>query len=187
MTTPPMTDQQLIDFSGEHLMHELTMFWELAEILPGMHASTETSAFLESFCIHLRSLIDFFYREGRLDDVTAADFLDGTTTWKQVVPPTLTAARGRADKELSHLTQSRITGKSPQKAWDTAALLKEIGAVARDFATKASAKKLHHKVVEFLNQPASEVRIWIGDNVQRSNVASHVVSSTSVSAGKPTI
>jgi hypothetical protein len=189
MTNPAMTDQQLIDFSREHLLHELTMFWELAEILPVREASTETSAFVESYCVHLRSLIDFFYREGIKDDVTAQDFLDATTTWKPAEPAILTTAHERANKELSHLTQSRISGRPPEKAWDTTALLKEIGAIAQDFATKASAKKVHPKVGEFLKLPANEVRIWIGDNVPRSNVASQVVSSTfgSVSTLTPII
>jgi hypothetical protein len=40
MTTPAMTDPQLIDYSGEHLMHELSMLWELAEILPQRKQST---------------------------------------------------------------------------------------------------------------------------------------------------
>ena len=42
---------------------------------------------------------------------------------------------------------------------------------------------------EFLKLPANEVRIWIGDNVPRSNVASQVVSSTfgSVSTLTPII
>lgn len=48
-----MTDQKLIAYSGEHLMHELSMLWELADILPKRKASTETSAFVESFGIHL--------------------------------------------------------------------------------------------------------------------------------------
>lgn len=182
-----MTDQQLIDYSGEHLLHELTMFWELAEILPGRAASTETSAFLESFCVHLRNLIDFFYRKGRLDDVTAEDFLDPTTKWKPAEPATLTAAHKRADKELSHLTQSRISGSPTHKSWDTAELLTEIGATAREFANRASPKKLDPRVVEFLKQPANEVRKWITNNAQRSNVASQVVTSTWPPPGKSTI
>lgn len=86
MTTPPVTDQQLLNYSGEHLMHELSMLWELADMLPNRKPDTETSAFVESFGIHLRNLIDFFYRKGQGDDVTASDFMDATTTWNPTKP-----------------------------------------------------------------------------------------------------
>lgn len=158
-------------------MHELSMLWELADILPKRKASTETSAFVESFGVHLRNLIDFFYREAHGDDVTAQDFLDATTTWKPAEPATLTKAHQRANKELSHLTQARISGSPPEKAWDTVALLKDIDAIAKDFATKASGKKLHAKVREFLHVAQDAKLVWIGDNVTHSNVASHAVSS----------
>jgi hypothetical protein len=71
MTTPTMSDQQLLDYSSEHLLHELSMLWELAESLPQRKASTETSTLVESYGIHLRNVIDFFYRKGKRDDVTA--------------------------------------------------------------------------------------------------------------------
>src|ERR1017187_4421241 len=102
MTNPAMTDQQLIDFSREHLLHELTMFWELAEILPVREASTETSAFVESYCVHLRSLIDFFYREGIKDDLPAKFFPATPPPWNPAEPAILTTAHERANKELSH-------------------------------------------------------------------------------------
>jgi hypothetical protein len=180
MTTPPMLDQQLMDYSGEHLMHELSMFWELAAILPGKKASTETSALVESFGVHLRNLIDFFYRPGQKDDVTAQDFLEQPTSWKPVEPSSLTAAHVRANKELHHLTQARISGSPPQKAWDTRGLRDEIEVVAKEFALNASPKKLHKKVIEFLQRPSGEMLFWIGDNVSHSNVASQAMSPGAV-------
>jgi hypothetical protein len=175
-----MTDQQLIDYSGEHLMHELSMFWELAHILPGRKASTETSAFVESIGIHLRNLIDFFYEEGRGDDVTARDFLDAATTWTPNKPERLEKARIRVNKELSHLTQSRKSGSPPEKEWDTVGLLKDIDAAAKSFAARASAKKLHDKVREFLHVPPQAKLLWIGDNVRHSNVATSLATSTTI-------
>lgn len=171
MTTPAMTDKQLIDYSGQHLMHELSMLWELAEILPGKEGSTETSAFVESFGIHLRNLIDFFYHRGNRDDVTAWDFIDPTNTWKTKTPDTLNKAHRRVNKELSHLTQARISGSPLEKAWDTADLLKEIDAVAKKFAAKASQKKLHPKVLEFLHVPPAATVEWLSGNVSHMNIA----------------
>src|SRR5271169_4802694 len=172
MTTPAMSDQQLLDYSGEHLIHELSMLWELAEVLPQRKPSAETSALVESYGVHLRNLIDFFYREGQGDDVTAWDFMDATTSWMPGNrPPSLTKAQERANKELSHLTQARISGSPPEKAWDTYGLLKEIAAVAKEFAFKASQKKLHPMVREFLQLQPEQMLLWIADNVTHMNVA----------------
>jgi hypothetical protein len=179
MTTPAVTDQQLIDYSGEHLLHELSMLWELAALLPSRKASTETSAFVESFGIHLRNLIDFFYQKGKGNDVTAWDFFDTPSAWTAKKPLALTNAHTRANKELSHLTQARISGSPPEKAWDTVGLVKEIDTVAREFAVKASAKKLHPDVRKFLQLPVDAKLIWIGDNITHSNIAFDVVGPVS--------
>lgn len=179
-----MTDEKLLKYSGEHLLHELTMLWELARALPGREGSTETSALVESFGIHLRNLIDFFYREGRDDDVTAQDFLDATTVWKPSEPALLKGAHKRANKELSHLTQARIDGNPAEKAWDTLGLFKQIEVVAKDFAAKASHKKLHSKIREFLEVPPVKLMAWIGDNSPRLNVAVPAAPSYEVDVGR---
>ena len=48
----------------------------------------------------------------------------------------------------------------------------------KEFATKASEKKLHPKVREFLQLAPDAALTWISDNVTHSNVASHTVSWT---------
>ncbi len=159
------------------------MLWELAQALPRRKAGTETSALVESFGIHLRNLIDFFYRPGRLDDVTAQDFLDATTVWSRGEPASLTDAHRRANKELSHLTQARKSGAPPEKEWDTISLAKEIESVAKDFAVTASHKKLHSKVREFLEIAPARRELWIGDNSPRLNVAVQTPLSVEVVAG----
>jgi hypothetical protein len=100
MTTAAMTDKELLDYSGHHLLHELSMLWELAEKLPKMKASIETSAFVVSFWIHLRNLIDFFFRPGHDDDVTALDFMEPPTAWGPTQPAVLARARERANKDI---------------------------------------------------------------------------------------
>ena len=37
--------------------------------------------------------------------------------------------------------------------------------------SKAAPKKLHPKVRELFQQPADKVLVWIGENVQHSNIA----------------
>jgi len=174
----PLSDSQLIEFSGEHLLHELSMFWELTAILPGRSPGLETSALLESWVIHLRNLIDFFCQLGRSDDVTAQDFFDTPGAWPPTTPVVLEKARGRANKELSHLTLARKSGNPPEKAWPVNELFGEIETIAKDFAAKASDRKFHAKVREFLRLPRAEARIWIHENVIHSNVIAHNFPST---------
>jgi hypothetical protein len=79
------------------------MFWWLAgNIKPDMDAYLH-DALLESFLVHLRSLIDFFYRGGQDDDVVAKDFFDKPGEWSANESTLLTSAHTRANKELSHL------------------------------------------------------------------------------------
>jgi hypothetical protein len=56
------TDQQLLDYSEGHMLYELYIFRWVAENLPPEKGFL-LSALLESFAIHLRNLIDFFYTQ----------------------------------------------------------------------------------------------------------------------------
>ena len=85
---------------------------------------------------------------------------------------------GRASNEVSHLATRRISGNPPEKDWHITQILGEIETVARDFAAKASDKKLHSKIREPLKQPSKEMLVWIGNNVTHSNVASCMIVST---------
>lgn len=185
MTTPAMTDPQLIDYSGEHLMHELSMLWETGHSLAKhKQGSTEYTALIESFATHLRNLIEFFCFDSHAGYVRAQEFFDNPSAWpaKTKLTPALRNALARANKEVAHLTTERKSGNPPDKTWDISAALKQIEAVGKDFAAKASSKKLDDKVREFLQLPPDKTPVWIGNNVTHSNVASHAVSSPIVGA-----
>jgi hypothetical protein len=185
----PLTDQQLLQYSEEHLMHELSMLWETADALPRHKAgSVEYTALLESFATHLRNLIEFFFFAEDSDYVRAKHFFDHPAAWSPKKTPEMNKLHGRASNEVSHLTTRRISGNPPEKDWHITQILGEIETVARDFAAKASDKKLHPKIREFLKQPSKEMLVWIGNNVTHSNVASYMIVSTfpSVSVSTPT-
>jgi|ERR1035437_648060 hypothetical protein len=185
MNTFP-TDQQLIDYSGEHLLHELNMFWQLAQAIPNSEPSKPSftlSVLLESFAIHLRNLIEFFYYPPKQKYVRAHDFFDKPTDWKQKMTTPVKKARQRANEEVNHLTHGRKNGTPPEKSWNTDELLKAIETVASEFAAKASNKKLHPKVREFLKLTSREMLVWLGKNATYSNVAAQIITSTSSSGG----
>jgi hypothetical protein len=114
----------------------------------GYHVAAQ-NAMVESFMAHSRNLIEFLYSDlPRPTDVVASDFfLAGT--WKQLRPPLSTAlsdARKRADKELAHLTTSRIFGNPPDKQWNVTALAAELKPVLRIFVDNANSSALSPKV-----------------------------------------
>jgi hypothetical protein len=112
------SNQQLLDYSKEHLLYELYMFRWLSENLPADKGFL-LSALLESFAIHLRGLIDFFYTRAERaqdDDLVAADFFDSPDTWDPgIIPKSLFDARTRTNKEVGHITYERKAETDPNK------------------------------------------------------------------------
>jgi hypothetical protein len=151
---PPYSDEQLLDYSKKHLLYELQMFDWTAHNLPkdkGLHLS----ALLESFVVHLRNLIDFFYTEPRKgkdnDDVVARYFFEAPSEWAAGdIPDELDAAKHRANKQVSHLTYARELAKDAEKDWKVSQLYYQVHDVALKFVGEASRRRLHPEVVQFV-------------------------------------
>jgi|ERR1017187_1302424 hypothetical protein len=145
-----MTDEELTKYSGYHLLYELKMFWWLTGALSYMEGYLH-DAVLEAWVVHLRNLILFFcHPKADSDDVIAKDFLDKPDRWSQTESTTLKAARIRANKELSHITEKRKYAGEKDKDWDVAGLFREIGDIAKKFVSQASETKLHSDVRQLL-------------------------------------
>ncbi len=74
----PLSDQALLEYSGEHLAYEVQMLRGTAELLRGPELLRMVSnAVIESFGLHLRNLIEFLYEDmPEVDDLVAGDFFD---------------------------------------------------------------------------------------------------------------
>jgi hypothetical protein len=173
MKTTDLKDEELATYSGEHLLYGLQVCqWTAAELQSPVKTDVLRSVLIESFGMHLRNLIDFFFTPRvKGDDVIAADFCPG---WNETMPATLNQARARANKELSHLTLGRKSGLHPDKPWDVAGLFKEVQEVAQRFAAKASPTKLHADVRKFLALPRANA-IAVVASMTTSNTTSTVV------------
>jgi hypothetical protein len=150
----PLSDPELLDYSKEHVVYELWMFRAVGQALitPLQMSQPLRNALIESFAIHLRNLIDFFYpAQIQADDVFAAEFFDDPHEWEKVstISSALSSARIRAHKEVSHLTRKRIAGTPPEKGWNVPELMREMKGVLNQFTRSASSKKLHIAVTEF--------------------------------------
>lgn len=173
MHNPP-TDADLLAYSGEHLIHELSMLWEIPSALSKhKQGGTEYTALIESFATHLRNLIEFFYFTKKSGYVRAEDFVDDPDQWpaKTKLTPDLKDALQRANEEVAHLTTGRKNGSPPDKLWYMRENLKAIDSVAKEFALKASQNKLDPSVRGFLNLPPEKKLVWIADYVRHPNVA----------------
>lgn len=110
--------------ASDHFHYEIGMFQNLVRGLASGIAgdSVINNALLESFGIHTRALLGFFYADNsRDDDVIADDFFSEPTEWQSIRPPIteiLENARKRTDKEIAHLTYRRIEISPKEKGWD---------------------------------------------------------------------
>jgi hypothetical protein len=154
-----LTDSDLRDYSIEHLRYEVSMLFDTGSALPyptSPMVGFADNAILESFAIHLRNLLDFFYPglSPQDNDVIAANYYDAghLPTNFPAQSNQLKRAERRAHKELSHLTTERIAGRPPEKAWTTGPLLQEMVNLIQVFAATASAQKLHPDFCELVRQ-----------------------------------
>jgi len=152
----PFSDLYLREYSGEHLLYEYWMLIRCAELLANQHkhiqcavedTETITNVLVESFAIHLRNLITFFYGDSkryRPTDVLAIDYFDDGR-WNNLRPPKselITRAEDQASKQIAHLTTKRYAGVHEEKKWHFLSLSKEVRNVTRIFIGGASASRL---------------------------------------------
>lgn len=123
MTRSVRTQEELRQASN-HLFYEIWMFQTLAQGMASGIAGQGAinNSLLESFAIHVRALIGFFYSENpRIDDIIAEDFFPNPVDWQCKRPlktEILDKAKKRADKEVAHLTYTRLDVTPEQKHWE---------------------------------------------------------------------
>lgn len=132
---------QVLQAASEHLLYEISMLRWTTDALAVTNLGRPTpplvymNALLESFCLHARNLLDFLYpKQPRPDDMIAPDFFDDPDEWS---PPDLTpllgTVRGRAGKELAHLTYQRLAVTKEGKSWQYGKILAELSDVLGKF------------------------------------------------------
>ena len=120
-----MRTKDELNQASEALLYEYRMLLTSAGFLGSQIAADSDLALcvLESFLVHLRNLLDFFYSEPkRASDCSAGDYLPDVAAWRQeieehLLSPTNEILR-RIHKDLAHLTYDRI-GKEPEdRQWE---------------------------------------------------------------------
>lgn len=113
---------ELIEIS-KHLYYEYSMFIAITEeMITGYPPGLINNALLQSFTVHVRNLVDFLYPKDKpqKDDVIAEHFFYNSEDWLRFRPPItilLKEAKSRTNKEMAHLTYSRLNITPLQKRW----------------------------------------------------------------------
>ncbi|MET0182791.1 MAG: hypothetical protein ABW199_07895 [Caulobacterales bacterium] len=128
---------------SELLRRGLTHFGYEVQMLEQTHAvitlgilgeGAMRNACLESWVLHLRNLIDFFYADApQADDLAALDYVADWQAIRPVKPAAFEIAKRRANKEIAHLSAQRMAVAPEDKPLDVATLTQEIRAVAEVF------------------------------------------------------
>lgn len=160
-----MNNVELIKYSEEHIFYEIEMFYLSAiEELP-KESKFYSNIIIESFVIHLRNLITFLYPTSHKEntDVCAEDFFLNKKEWINICPlisDSLNDYRIRANKEMGHLTLSRIYGiLDSKKSWARNIIVKEIFVLLKLFCDNADKNKLNKNVVTIVSNISIKLHI----------------------------
>jgi len=138
-----MRDKEELLKISDHIYYEFSMFVSLVlEMTKGYPPGTINNAMLQSFALHVRNLIDFLYNDSHnSDDVYAGDFFKDPTRWlsvRKAITPELSKAKKRVNKEVAHLTYSRLKVLPADKKWAFVNLSNEMIAVFDPFITNVN-------------------------------------------------
>jgi hypothetical protein len=121
--------QELID-AAEHVCYEIWMLHHmgraLAYGLPGN--GPILNAFINSFAIHVRNLVDFLYEKKpnkKPDAILAEHYMANGQDWAKMRPALtkkLKDAKIRCDKQVAHLT----TRRQKKESWNFAEIVREL-------------------------------------------------------------
>jgi hypothetical protein len=137
--------------ASEHLFYELWMLDSVARILAlgALGQGTVSNALLESFSIHARALLQFFFPlSPKSDDVLAEDYFSGTVAWETVrgpQPEALNQVNRRVGKEVAHLTYTRLGLSEEAKQWRILEVSQALSDVAMRFRTNVKPELLSPK------------------------------------------
>jgi hypothetical protein len=103
-------DNLVLQEASFHLQYEIGMVFETAYKLNDRKDIVVYNALLESFMIHTRNLIYFFYGDPVYDDIVASHFVFGWELVRKSKSLLLRRFEEEANKKVAHLTYQRFSG-----------------------------------------------------------------------------
>lgn len=155
-------DVDLPAFAEQHLLYELEMLTRVAYRLhdhpPIRPDPIVESALIESFAVHARNLLSFFYDEPRKeDDAVAGDFVSG---WQAPgLPADLRDLAVQVNKQIAHLTYTRARLTEQQQRWYVAKIGRALAEIMDEFVDQAPAELLSQKFTSGAHECIHMLRI----------------------------
>lgn len=116
--------------ASEHICYEIWMLHDLgcalATRLTGI--GPIHNAFINSFAVHVRNLVDFLYEHKgkvKVDVILAEHYFPSSQDWSEIRPvqsDKLKTAKIRCDKQVAHLTYTR----HKKEPWDFITIVREL-------------------------------------------------------------
>lgn len=166
MTAPrplrPRRSDEELRAASKHLVFEFGMLQQTCESARVEDVRARKNAFLESFAIHARNLLDFFYspdgprKYPQPDDVIAEDFFDVASDWHNERPTKsdiLASLHRRVNKEVAHLTYERLKNMTVGPSWPNSRITNEFREVILSFRKLAPACRLGEEFRRFFDAP----------------------------------
>ena len=129
------------------------------------------NAYIESFALHLRNLIEFFYTMAQADNISAGLYVSDVPRWEEDRGPEtqfLAGERRRANKRVEHLSFRRLC--TDEEGWRWAAIRAELQRVMNCFLSHSPAERRPWFAGTGLEEPwrasgtssPPEIRGWTG-------------------------
>lgn len=154
------------DCSEHHLKYEIDMLLFDAHSLCQLQSNKSepqrvcTNAFLESYAIHLRNIMEFlWYSKNRSDDIRADDFnptgcaknsisRKSSIKTDKIAGFSFSDLRDKINKQISHLTSQRTEYKDEEKQWDIIKITCCISKYLTDYLDKCCMDEEYSKAIE---------------------------------------
>lgn len=163
-------EHNLQKFLKEHFFYEVEMLIYSAQKLFEANQKNDTPGInmgLETFLLHSRNLIEFFYfdKNKNKEYARAVDFIN-PKKWNLVRPQrdeSINKFLERANYEVSHLTYKRLYGETDDKKWIWGEYLLKLLGITRAFLDNLS-PEYRDTMLEILGQQ-------VDHNMQRLRLA----------------
>ena len=156
MTTPPtpLTIDDLLKFSGEHLYYEIEMLYGVSRLIKaGNSNGIVYNALLESFVLHTSVILDFFYKMPLNPlEAKAAHYIKDMNAWRDVLPSYnkyFIRFNKKRNREVMHLSYERLKVEYVEKVWDFTRLNEQLRKIIDLFLENADPGLLHPKLFQF--------------------------------------
>jgi len=158
MDLSSFTDADYIKYSREHLYYEIGMFTRMLEEILNFQEphndeqlKSRNNSCLESFLIHTRNLMEFFYEKFKKypeKDVRAQDFMPPGITWTITKSSDYPDITKRISREIEHITTERKMPGDLAKQWSEMNRIIEIISIAfEQFKKNCGHNKVHPDIL----------------------------------------